>query len=66
MSSESPAAVSPPVYASSSDPLSEDSRWAAWKARGTQEDLLVRARLRVALPLLAVAAAVLFYFGMVR
>ena len=68
MSSDLPASasVSSSVHAASSDPLSEDARWAAWKARGAHEDLLVRGRLRIALPLLAVVAAVIFYLGMVR
>jgi hypothetical protein len=66
MSSESPVAVPPTVGAPSSAHLSEDARWVAWKARGAREDLLVRGRLRVVLPLLAVAAAGIFYAVMVR
>ena len=66
MSAESPAAVLSSVHASPSDPLGEAARWAAWKARGARHDQRVRARLRVALPLLAVVAVALFYAGMVR
>lgn len=47
-------------------PLSEEARWVAWKARGAREDMQVRRRMRVLLPLLAVAAIVVFYLVMVR
>ena len=46
--------------------LSEEARWVAWKARGAKEDLVVRQRMRVVLPLLALGAAGLFYVVMAR
>jgi hypothetical protein len=46
--------------------LSEEARWVAWQARSAKEDMAVRRRMRVVLPLLALGAAGLFYVVMVR
>jgi hypothetical protein len=58
------SSVPPPEAASAA--LSEEARWVAWKARGAREDMLVRRRLRVVLPMVAVAAIAAFYLVMVR
>ena len=40
---------------------SDDEHWAAWYAKGAAHDRIVRRRMAIALPLLAVVAAVLGY-----
>jgi hypothetical protein len=42
-----------------------EERWAAWAARGASQDLAFRRRVRIAAPILAVVAAVV-YFLLVR
>ena len=42
-----------------------EERWAAWVARGASRDLTFRRRIRVAVPILAVVAAVV-YFLLIR
>ena len=38
-----------------------DERWAAWQARGAAHDRAVRRKMAVAVPILIVVAAVVFY-----
>ena len=38
-----------------------EERWAAWVARGASRDLAFRRRVRVAAPILAVVAAVVYF-----
>ena len=39
-----------------------EERWAAWQMRGAAHDRAVRSRLTLALPSLAILAAVLYFF----
>ena len=50
---------------SKSDP-DFDARWAAWLARGAAHDRVVRRRFITILPAVALAVALVFYFGFVR
>jgi hypothetical protein len=58
------SSVPPPEAAAAV--LSEEARWVAWKARGAREDMLVRRRMRVVLPMVAAVAIAAFYLVMVR
>jgi hypothetical protein len=45
---------------------SDDERWAAWHAKGAAHDRAVRRKLTVAVPILVVLAAAVFYALAVR
>ena len=56
-----PAGAPLPLPPHTPPSTSDDEHWAAWYAKGAAHDRIVRRRLAVALPLLAVIGVVLGY-----
>ena len=52
--------LSPRANTTPADTTSFEERWTAWQERGAAHDRAVRRRMRLAVPILAIVAAVLY------